>query len=425
MLSYNKKEGTDPRRTINRVKLIQIEDQVEEQRNAHSLYPAEPAPQETPHPSEIPVTPDTPHPSEIPVTPDTPVPRIWRSLLRSPIAQGTLGILIGIGLLVAVAHFVNIPMTLHILQHNLATPQGILFTLLASIIFVMAFCVRALRWKFFLNPVRKVGAIKIIQLFLIGVFLNFVLPIRAGELAKSLVLKRISRIPLNQSLPTIAMDKAMDLLPALFLVALIPFLGIQMDRIVWSILGLANAGLIGLILFVVLAGWKRSVAIRLLQLITKVLPNFLKEKIEAFVIGFVDTLLLSAKQPRTLIMAILLTGVAVFFDGLYNFFAFWAIGHPISIPEALFGYMLFNLFYILPNPPGQVGSNEVVALIIFSGILHIPPESVTAMVVLFHPWSGLLMCGMGMGCLSALGVTLSSTVKVQTEGEQAFTSADI
>ncbi len=410
MLSFNKKEGTDPRRTLNRVKLIGVDEQVKEQRNAHEIQSIKYTQQEIPLPAEI------------PSAPQTSAPRTWRSLFSSPIVQGTLGILIGIGLLVAVAQFVDIPTTLHIIQRNLTTPQGILFTLLASVTFVIAFCFRAMRWKFFLNPVRKVGAIKIIQLFLIGVFLNFVLPIRAGELAKSLVLKRISNMPLNQSLPTIAMDKAMDLLPALFLVALIPFLGIHMDRIVWSILGLANAGLIGLILFVVLAGWKRSVAIRLLQLITKVLPGFLKKKVEAFVIGFVDTLLLSAKQPRTLIMAILLTGIAVLFDGLYNFFAFWAIGHPISIPQAVFGYMLFNLFYILPNPPGQVGSNEVVALVIFGGILHIPAESVTAMVVLFHPWSGLLMCGMGMGCLSALGVSLSSAMKVQTEGEQALAS---
>ncbi len=413
MLSYNKKEGTDPRRPINRIKLVQIDNQVEEQRNAYPRYPVEHSQQETPRPSEI------------PFTPDTLSPRTGRSLFRSPIAQGIVGILIGIGLLVAVAHFVDIPTTLRIIERNLTTPQGILFMLLASITFVTAFSFRAVRWKFFLNPVRKVGTIKVIQLFLIGVFLNFVLPIRAGELAKSLVLKRISHIPLNQSLPTIAMDKAMDLLPALFLVALIPFLGIQMDRIVWSILILANACLVGLILFVVLAGWKRSVAIRLLQLITKILPSFVKKKVEVFVIGFVDTLLLSAKHPKTLIIAALLTGVAVFFDGLYNFFAFWAIGHPISLPEAVFGYMLFNLFYILPNPPGQVGSNEVVALIIFSGILHIPPESVTAMVVLFHPWSGLLMCGMGMGCLSALGVSLSSAVKVQTKGKQALASTDI
>ncbi len=413
MLSYNKKEGTDPRRTLNRITLIKVDTRVEEQRNAHLLTSVEIIQKETPLPSKP------------PVTPNKTLERTWRTFFSSPTVQGIAGILIGIVLLIAVAHFVDIPTTLRIIQRNLTTPRGILFTLLASITFVMAFCFRAIRWKFFLNPVRKIGAIKIIQLFLIGVFLNFVLPIRAGELAKSLVLKRISRIPLHQSLPTIAMDKAMDLFPALFLVALVPFLGIQLNRVFRSVLVLANACLIGLILFVVLAGWKRSVAIRLLQFFTNLLPNFIRRKLEAFVIGFVDTLLLSAKQPRTLIMAVLLTGIAVFFDGLYNFFAFWAIGHPISIPQALFGYMLFNLFYILPNPPGQVGSNEIIALLIFGNILHIPPESVTAMVVLFHPWSGLLMCTMGMGCLSALGVSLSSAVKVQTEGEQAIQASKI
>ncbi|GAC1422025.1 MAG: lysylphosphatidylglycerol synthase transmembrane domain-containing protein [Ktedonobacteraceae bacterium] len=410
MLSYHKKEGSDPRQAFNRVKLIPLDDKVMEQGNAHLLHSVKHTHQETPLPSEKLFT---------------SAQHSWRSLFSSPVVQGTLGILVGISLLIAVAHFVDIPTILRIIQRNLTTPQGILFTFLASLAFVTAFCFRAVRWKFFLNPVRKVGAIKIIQLFLIGVFLNFVLPIRAGELAKSLVLKRIARVPLNQSLPSITMDKAMDLLPGLFLVALIPFLGVHLNKVFWSILGLANAGLLGLIVFVVLAGWKRSVAIRLLQLITKILPSFIKRKVEAFIIGFVDTLLLSAKRPKTLIMAVLLTSISVFLDGLYNFFAFWAIGHPISITEALFGYMLFNLFYILPNPPGQVGSNEVVALLIFSGILHIPPESVTAMVVFFHPWSGLLMCTMGMGCLSTLGVSLSSAINVQTEGEHADAPTDV
>ncbi len=413
MLSLKKKEGTDPRRSLNRVKLIRIDDKVNEQRIAFSRHSVEQTQMETPLPSEILVTPS-------PTSQHT-----WRSLLRSPTAQGILGILVGVVLLVAVAHFVDIPMTLRIIQHNLTTPQGIILTLLASITFLMAFTFRALRWKLFLNPVCRVGSIKVLQLFLIGVFLNFVLPIRAGELAKSLVLKRIAKVPLNQSLPTIAMDKAMDLLPALFIVVLIPFLGVHLNNIIWSILGLANAALIGLILFVVLAGWKRSIAIRLLQLVTKILPSFIKTKIETFVIGFVDTLLLSAKRPKTLLIAVLLTGIAAFFDGLYNFFAFWAIGHQLSITEAVFGYMLFNLFYILPNPPGQVGSNEVVALLIFGGLLHVPAVSVTAMVVLFHPWSGLLMCMMGMGCLSALGVKLSSAVRVQTEGEKALAVSEI
>ena len=328
--------------------------------------------------------------------------------------RGMLGLLIGIGLLVAISHFVDFPTIIHLIQQRLTTPQGILLALLASLAFVLAFSIRAMRWKLFLNPIGRVRSLTVIQLFLVGVFLNFLLPIRAGELAKSLVLKRKTGISLSQSLPTITMDKAFDLLPALFVIAVVPFVGVHLDIKLWSVLVLANGCLLGLALFVILAAWKRTVAISLLQRVTGMLPRTFGSKIEGFLTGFVDALLLSAKNPRVLLSAVLLTCVAVTCDGLYNYFAFWTIGYHITFGESLVGYLLFNMFYILPNPPGQVGSNEVVSLLIFTGLLHFAPDKVIAMAVFFHPWSGLLMCVMGMACLSSLGVSFSRTLKLQT-----------
>src|SRR5207249_12056679 len=114
------------------------------------------------------------------------------------------------------------------LQQKLTTPRGITLGLLAGLAFLTTISIRSLRWKLFLNPIGKVSTLKAIQLFLIGIFLNFLLPIRDGEVAKSLMLKRIAGIPISQSLPTVAMDKALDLMPALFIMAIVPFLGIQM-----------------------------------------------------------------------------------------------------------------------------------------------------------------------------------------------------
>ena len=37
----------------------------------------------------------------------------------------------------------------------------------------------------------------------------------------------------------------------------------------------------------------------------------------------------------------------------------------VSPPVALYGYTFYNLAFILPTPPGQVGSNEVIGLLIF------------------------------------------------------------
>src|SRR5439155_16402965 len=131
---------------------------------------------------------------------------------------------------------INVPKTLHTLQETLTTPQGIALALLSGVAFLIAYAIRGVRWKLFLNPIGKVSTLKAIQLFLIATFLNFLLPVRGGEVAKSLMLKRITGIPVSQSLPTVAMDKALDLLPALFIMAIVPFLGMQMDTTLWLVL---------------------------------------------------------------------------------------------------------------------------------------------------------------------------------------------
>jgi uncharacterized protein (TIRG00374 family) len=344
----------------------------------------------------------------------------WKALLNSPTAKVTIGLLIGIGLLLLVARFVDLPVTIAILRTNLATPQGIILALLAGASFLMAWSVRGIRWKLFLNPVGKVSTFQAIALYQVGVFLNFLLPIRGGEVAKCFMLKRNADIPVSKSLPTVAMDKALDLMPALFIMAIVPFLGVQMDIKLWLVLWFVSGILISLLVFVLLSAWKRDSALALLQRMTGLLPKSIGSKVESFATGFVDSLLAGASQPRIFIPAIMLTIVAVLFDGLFAMLAFWTIGYHIPFGMALFGYSVYNMFYILPTPPGQVGSNEAVGLLVFTGLLHIPATQVTAMFVFSHPWAAVLMCTTGLICLSALGLTITGAMKVQTGGEDVL-----
>jgi uncharacterized protein (TIRG00374 family) len=345
----------------------------------------------------------------------------WKALLNSPAIKVTLGLLIGIGLLFLVARFVDLPVTIAILRSHLATPRGIILALLAGASFLMAWSIRGIRWKLFLNPVGKVSTFQAIALYQVGVFLNFLLPIRGGEVAKCFMLKRNSDIPVSNSLPTVAMDKALDLMPALFIMAIVPFLGVQMDPKLWLVLWFVSGILVSLLAFVFLSAWKRDSAIALLQRMTRVLPKSFASKVEGFATGFVDSLLAGASQPRIFIPAIMLTIVAVCFDALFAMLAFWTIGYSISFGTALFGYSVYNMFYILPTPPGQVGSNEAVGLLVFAGLLHIPANQVTAMFFFSHPWAALLMCVTGLICLSTLGLTITGAMKAQTKGEKGLT----
>jgi uncharacterized protein (TIRG00374 family) len=339
-----------------------------------------------------------------------------KDFLSTPVVKIIISLLIGICLLLLVFRLVNVLVVLGALQQHLATPRGAVLALLSGVVFLLAFSIRGVRWKLFLNPIGKVSVFTTIRLFLISIFLNFLLPFSGGEIAKALMLKRISAIRISRTLPTIAMDRSFDLLPAFFIMAIAPLLGLRMDIKLWLILGIVGGLFICLIFFIGLVVWKRAAAITLLRKITGIFPGAMGDKIEGFATGFVDSILAGTSQPKIFLPALLLTMLAVSCDGLFAMLAFWTVGFPISFGTAIFGYTLYNMVFILPTPPGQVGSNEAMGLLVFAGLLHLPLNQVTTMLIFSHPWTALLMCISGIICLKTLGLTVSTAMKMRVEG---------
>jgi uncharacterized protein (TIRG00374 family) len=341
----------------------------------------------------------------------------WKAILNDPRVRVVLGLIIGIAMLFLISRFINISTTLAVLEQHLTTPQGATYALLAAASFIAAFSIRGARWRLFLSRICDISTFKSIQIFWVAVFLNFLLPVQGGELGKCLILKRIKRVPISQSLPTVAMDKSLDLMPALFIMAVVPFIpSIHMSAALWLILLLVSSILIGIIVTVALMAWNRTITIKLIHIVLQVLPKGFGGKIEGFALGFVDSLLAGASNPRTFIPAILLTCVAITCDGLFAWFAFMTVGvTSMNFGTAIFGYTTYNMFCILPTPPGQVGSNELVGVLVFSGLLGFPKTSVLAMYVFSHPLAALIMTTMCLLCLSGLGITIKSAMKIREQ----------
>ncbi len=365
-----------------------------------------------PHVPRTPPTgalPYTPQPAQTSVKP---VPA-WKCILDMPLVRTALGLLVGVGILLLLSRFVDIPATLKILGERLSTPSGIMDALGAATFFITAFSIRGVRWSFFLRPIQKVSPLKTIQIFWVAVFMNFLLPVQGGELVKSLLLKRTTGIPISKSLPTVAMDRALDLMPALIIMAVVPFLpGIHMNLALWTILILVSSILLGVISVVALMAWNRSIAIMLIQMFLKLLPKGIGSKIEGFALGFVDSLLAGASNPKAFIPAVLLTIVAVTCDGLFAWMSFLTVGlSTMSFGTAIFGYTTYNMFSILPTPPGQLGSNEGTGVIVFSQLLGFNRTNVLAMFVFSHPLAAIIMTTMCFISLRLLGMTFASILK--------------
>ena len=294
------------------------------------------------------------------------------------------------------------------------------FALLCSLPFLGAYVVRALRWRLLLRP-DEVSVPRAVAIYQVATFLNWLLPVRGGELAKSLLLRRSNGIPVSRSLATVSMDKAMDLVPAVALIAVLPFAGLQLSGSLWALLLSALAVVVLGSLVLALAAWRRDLALSVLtRPVAKVLPSVARQRVEAFIVQFVDTLRALVRQPRLMSVAVVYTAVAVALDALFCLLAFRAVGVSVSLPVVLYGYTFFNLAFILPTLPGQVGSNELIGLLIFAGLFGVDSAGVGAMFLFSHPWTAVLMTLSALVCLGVMGLSLRSTLRLAADSDEAW-----
>jgi uncharacterized protein (TIRG00374 family) len=340
-------------------------------------------------------------------------PRARAVRLRTAALRTVAGLAFGAVLVLAFVRLLNMRDVYQRLQH-----LSIGLALLCGAAFLSAYVVRALRWRCLLRPCR-VTVRRAVAIYQIAIFLNWLLPIRGGELAMSLLLRHSNGIPVSRSLPAVSMDKAMDLLPVVVLLGVLPFTRLHLSGPLWILL-LSTLALIvvgGGVL--VLAAWRPEQARALLiRPITALLPSRARDSVEGFIVTFVATLLALIRRPRLLLIAAAYTALALCLDALFCLLAFRAVGVPVPVPVVLYGYTFFNLSFILPSPPGQVGSNELIGLLIFSGSFGISRTSVGAMFLLSHPWTGFLMTCTGLACLSMTGLTMRGALSLtQKQGQ--------
>ena len=332
---------------------------------------------------------------------------------RAAALRTSLGLLAGMVLIAVFLRLLNVGAVYHRLTH-----LEIGFGLLCGVAFLGAYVVRAMRWRWLLRPC-EVTVGRVVAIYQVATFLNWLLPIRGGEVAKALLLRRTDGVPVSRSLATVTMDKAMDLLPAGLLLAVLPFVHLRLSRPLWALLLVALGVVVLAAVVLGLAAWRRERALRLLtRPLVAVLPARAAARVAPFIAHFLDTLLSTIRQPRVMLVAAAYTAAAVSLDALFCALAFKAVGVTISLPVVLYGYTLYNLAFILPTPPGQVGSNELIGLLIFGGLFGVSHSGVGAMFLFSHPWTAVLMTCSGLVSLSVMGLTLRSTWRMAQDQAQ-------
>ncbi len=239
--------------------------------------------------------------------------------------------------------------------------------LLALPIYFLGLFVRTVRWQYLLRPVKKVSALRLYPVVLVGLMANNVLPARAGELARAYVLGQRERISKTTSLGTIAVDRLFDgvtLIPMMFICAAI--VGDQASfKVFGHDLNFVGLGIVMAVLFGIALGILFYLALsdsgrRLLhRLVHRFAPARVKPKVEGILHSFFDGLH-ALRSPVDLFFAWLTSLISWSLEATVYFIVARAFGIHESFTVFLLITAAANLAIAIVATQGGVGAFELV-----------------------------------------------------------------
>lgn len=288
---------------------------------------------------------------------------------------------------------------------------------LAGALGVLSLSIRSVRWKQVLSPVANVPFPDLWAIGLASSLINFVIPVRSGELARGVFLKQRYAVRMSVSLPTVVLDRSLDLL-AVVLIGIVGALGgLAIDRSISVVIGLGAALLIGFaafVLFAILARQRLSMLIQ--RLIPKSLGQPLRERViqvmEGFLVGFASV----GTHPRMLLPLVGLSLLAALVDSAVFLVLFADLGAGIAPFAILVGYALFAITFVVPGAPGYIGSMEAFGSLVF-GALGMQTAVAASGIVVYHALNAALLAIGGGLAFWLLGARPGSVWRSVTQAE--------
>ena len=287
-----------------------------------------------------------------------------------------------------------------------------LHVLAAAGLGLLSTVVRSQRWRFILKPIATVPRLDVWLIAQASGLINFVVPLRSGEIAKSLFLKQRDSVPISASLPTVVVDRSFDLLALLVIGAIGVLSGLRLQGSLSIILAMAAGLFVGFGTFVLLAIFWQE---RLMRVVEWAVPRWIGESLRSNMLGILRGIMIGftaiGSQPRNLVPIIGMTFVAAMLDAGVFYLLFVSVGNPVPPMVALTGYALFVLTFIVPGAPGYIGSMEAFGSLVFGGALGIPQIASASVVLIFHALNALILGIFGGIAIWALGFRPSSAFR--------------
>ena len=300
---------------------------------------------------------------------------------------------------------------------------GYLFGLVAATI--VSYAVRAWRWGLLYRPLAPIPFGDLHSATYVGFMSGQLVP-RAGEVLRPYLIARRHPVSVGAGLATIILERLLDLITVLVLLALYIYVlpmpaeqvrGPLLDRLKMvggAAAAISTVALLVLVLFHIYAEKALAFADRILAWF----PGFIARPFRGLLKSFGEGLAV-LKAPASLWLTIA-GGSAVMWLAIAYGFHFNNLAFGIVLPvQATFLLIAFLVVGVLIPTPGNVGGFHIFYLYAMRDAFGISPENGAAAGISAHAISNLVILVIGLVFLAREGLTMGKVAELAGKQENA------
>lgn len=295
----------------------------------------------------------------------------------------------------------------------------------ALVINALALLFRTLRWRIIVRPDEPPRIYDTFFAISIGFMSSAILPVRAGDLVRSALLRKKTGIRFSSALGTVVTERVLDLtsIISLFLifVAVTLWSGPPLEpakasfiRMTGSVALLIMAGLA----FVIISATLFQPTVRRhISFLGRILPVRMRESLGNMAESFITSLRFRGSRRQFITIIVLTLGVWLCLTTQF-YFVMLAVGSPLPLVASFFMTAMTVIGFAIPTP-GGVGGFHKIAQLVLVNFYGFTVDASVAIALVYHVVGTLpvILCGTTMFAKEGLSWKLLEKIEKEAEAE--------
>jgi len=286
---------------------------------------------------------------------------------------------------------------------------------------LLSHIIRAWRWLYFLEPIKKgIRKRNLFYAVMIGYFFNSILP-RFGEVARPYAIKKLEDIPLRTAVGSVIVERFLDLLFLVMLFALsLVFFREEISRAFptmesWSIV--ISAASVGVLVFFGFLVFKTDETVVFVHKLNRFVPGKILVKVEELLRKVIDGFKVVHNREKYLVM-FLLTLFMWFLYVLQFYVVFYAFNfvsnYGLDLLSALVVMVISSIGIIIPTP-GGTGTFHFFCMASLSRLFNIPEGQALGYATSVHAVGYLFLLAAGAIALMLANINIAEAGAAKVE----------